>query len=514
MAGPAEHIQAAQETDQQKAIVIGAGFTGLAAALALASLGWRVKLIERDGAPPEGGPDAAFAGWSRHGVAQMRHSHVFLSRLTNLLRDHYPGLLADMRAAGCRILDFRDGLPPGLLADYVPVPEDEDLSFVSSRRVTLELVLRRHVAAMAGMEILQGCRVTGLLFDPQATVCSVTGVEVEGGAGAQQFHASLIIDAAGRGSRSLAWLEKAGVKVDEETAPAGIVYFTRHYRLRPGLQEPPRTDHPTVGDLFYLKFGVFRADNGWFSMTLAVPQIEAELGEAIRHPEMFDRVCALLPGVAPWTDASRSQAMSQVFTMGGLRSHWRYFMRDGKPAALNYFVIGDGAVCSNPLYGRGCSAGFLQAHLLAGICAKSANPFERALLFDTMMRSEIRPFYDLMVKEDAQSIRRASAERNGDYQPGLRARLTKYFLEDGIRPASRGDIKVMRALMRGFHMLENPALALQDPEIFWRIGRYMLRGRKRNAPLIGLPIGPDRSAMMERLGLHGARARGIMEHSA
>ncbi|MFP5468351.1 MAG: FAD-dependent oxidoreductase, partial [Alphaproteobacteria bacterium] len=115
----------------QQAIIIGAGFSGLAAALALAGLGWHVRVIERDDAPPDGGPDAAFSGWARRGVAQMRHSHVFLARLTNLLRDHYPGLLADMQSAGCRILAFSDGLPQGLLASYVPAPEDADLSFVS-----------------------------------------------------------------------------------------------------------------------------------------------------------------------------------------------------------------------------------------------------------------------------------------------------------------------------------------------------------------------------------------------
>jgi 2-polyprenyl-6-methoxyphenol hydroxylase-like FAD-dependent oxidoreductase len=499
--------------DQQKAIIIGAGFTGLAAALALATNGWRVQIIERDGAPPGDEPDAAFAGWVRRGVAQMRHSHVFLARLTNLLRDFYPGLLAEMSAAGCRILEFRDGLPPGLLNGYTPAPEDEDLKFVSGRRVTLELVLRRHVAAMPNVEIIQDSRVRGLLFDARATMCCVTGVETESGTEERVFLADLVIDASGRGTRSLAWLEQAGIAIEEETAPAGIIYFTRHYRLRPGMQEPPRTEHPTVGDLFYLKFGVFRADNGWFSLTLAVPEIEVELGAAIRNPAMFDRVCALLPGVAPWTDAGRAEPMSQVFTMGGLRSHWRHFIRDGKPAALNYFVIGDGAVCSNPLYGRGCSAGFLQAHLLAEICVKSANPFERALLFETMMRREIRPFYDLMCKEDAQSIRRASAQRNGDYQPSLRARLMKRFLEDGIRPASRGDIKVMRALMRGFHMLENPSLALQDPDILWRISRYLLRGRKRNADLIGPPIGPERDMMLNNLGIQ-QDARDIKELSA
>ncbi|MFZ5930805.1 MAG: FAD-dependent oxidoreductase [Pseudomonadota bacterium] len=487
----------------QQAIIIGAGFSGLAAALALAGLGWHVRVIERDDAPPGGGPDAAFSGWARRGVAQMRHSHVFLARLTNLLRDHYPGLLADMQSAGCRILEFKDGLPPGLLASYVPAPEDADLSFVSSRRITLELVLRRHVAAMRNVEIMQGRKVHGLLFDTQATSRCVTGVELESETGLQQLHADLTIDASGRGSRSPAWLEKSGVIVEEEAAPAGIFYFTRHYRLRPDMQEPPRSNHPSVGDLGYIKYGVFRADNGWFSLTLAVPDIEVELCEAIRAPEVFDHICAVLPGVAPWTDMGRAEPMSPVFAMGGLRSHWRHFTAQGNPVALNFFIIGDGAVCSNPLYGRGCSAGFLQAHLLAEICARNSNPFERALLFDRMMRREIRPYYDLMVRQDSQSIRRASALRNGDYHPGLRARLARRFFEDGIRPASRGDIKVMRALMRGFHMLENPNLALQDPDILLRIGRYLLRGRGRNAALLGPPLGPERNVMMEKLSLSG-----------
>ncbi len=496
-----ENVNVEQASNPQQVIIIGAGFSGLAAALAFATRGWRVRVIERDGAPPDGGPESAFSEWPRRGVAQMRHSHVFLARLTNLMRDHYPDLLADMRNAGCRILEFRDGLPPGLLASYVPAPEDADLSFVSSRRVTLELVLRRYVAAMASVEIISGCIVRELLYDARASSISVTGVELETDGVMQQLHADLTIDASGRGSRSRAWLEKAGAVMAEETAPAGIFYLTRHYQLCADMQEPPRSNHPTVGDLDYLKYGIFRADNGWFSLTLAAPEIETELCEALRTPEVFDQVSALLPGVAPWTSADRAEPMSPVFAMGGLRSHWRHFFARGNPAALNLFVIGDAAVCSNPLYGRGCSAGFLQAHLLADICARKRNPFERAMLFDTMMRREIRPYYDLMVKQDAQSIRRASALRNGDYQPGLRARLARRFFEDGIRPASRGDIKVMRALMRGFHMLENPNHALQDPEILLRVSRYLLRRRGRNAELLGPPLGPERGAMLQKLSL-------------
>ncbi|MEQ1888146.1 MAG: FAD-dependent oxidoreductase [Alphaproteobacteria bacterium] len=228
-----------QQISKQLAIVIGAGISGLAAALALGSLGWRVQVIERDSAPPSGGPEAAFADWARRGVAQMRHSHVFLSRLTNLMRDYYPDLLAEMHGAGCRILEFRDGLPPGLLENYVPVPQDADLSFVSSRRVTLELVLRRHVAGMPDVEIIQGSRVTGLLYDAQTSALRVTGVEMENSDGARRMDADLTIDASGRGSRCPAWLQKAGVTVAEESAPAGIFYFTRCVR-------PCRSRHGTI----------------------------------------------------------------------------------------------------------------------------------------------------------------------------------------------------------------------------------------------------------------------------
>lgn len=493
-------------TGLQKVAIIGAGFAGLAAVVAFASSGWEVCVIERDPPASDGGPDDAFAHWQRQGVAQVRHSHVFLARLTNLLRDHYPDLLAALCAGGCRILEFRDGLPLSLFNDYIPVAGDEDLSFLSSRRVTMELVMRRYVETLANVAILTCQKAAGLVYAGDAVPLKVTGVMLDTPRGEQQLQADLVIDASGRGSRSLAWLRAKGAVIEEETAPAGIIYFTRHYRLRPGETEPARSMHASVGDLDYIKYGVFRADNGWFSLTLAVPEIEEELAKTIRDGVMFDLICAQLPGVAPWTDAARAEPMSPVYALGGLRSHWRHFIAKGNPVALNFFVIGDAAICSNPLYGRGCSTGFLQAHLLAQTCAQSSNPFERALLFDTAIRREIRPYYDIMVKQDAQAIRRARAVQQGNFQPDLRARLTKRFFEDGIRPASRGDIAVMRALMRGFHMLEDPRIALQNPEILLRISRYLLRGRTRNAPLLGPKLGPERKEMLTRLSLQGSVA--------
>ena len=272
--------------------------------------------------------------------------------------------------------------------------------------------------------------------------------------------------------------------------------------MRSGIREPERSEAPTVGDLDYIKYGVFRADNGWFSITLSVPETEAELHRKILSPEIFDQICAQLPGVRPWTDAARAEPMSQVFSMGGLHSVWRHYVNGGIPAALGFFAVGDSVIRSNPLYGRGCSAGFLQAHMLAQIIAHEDDSMQRARKFDAAQHHEIRPYYDFMVAEDAKAIRRATTARDPAHPSSIKARVTKRFIIDALRPASRGDIDVFRALMRGFHMLEDPKLALRNPKILLNIFRVWSQGPVHNAYLKPPTLGPEREHMLAELGIH------------
>ncbi len=160
----------------------------------------------------------------------------------------------------------------------------------------------------------------------------------------------------------------------EEESPAGILYFTRHYRLRDGMEEPERDGTPGAGDLGYIKFGVFAADNRHFSITLATPEIETELRKAIMKPEIFDRICAEIPGCARWTDPARAEPASPVYSMGNLKSVWRNYFKDGEPQVLGFFAVGDAAVRTNPLYGRGCSAGVVHAHILRAALDATTDP--------------------------------------------------------------------------------------------------------------------------------------------
>src|SRR5947208_17035950 len=129
----------------ERVLVIGAGMAGLWTALALAPTGREVTILERDPPPPEGGPEAAFETWNRRGVGHLRHSHAFLARLRLLIRDDHPQLLAELQEAGCRDLGFEGGLTDIHRRRYVPDPVDQDLVVLTSRRTTLELILRRYV---------------------------------------------------------------------------------------------------------------------------------------------------------------------------------------------------------------------------------------------------------------------------------------------------------------------------------------------------------------------------------
>jgi flavin-dependent dehydrogenase len=189
--------------------------------------------------------------------------------------------------------------------------------------------------------------------------------------------------------------------------------------------------------------------------------------------------------------------------MGNLQSIWRHYLKNGEPQILNFFAVGDAAVRTNPLYGRGCSAGVVHAHLLREAMDESADPRARARLFDRHTRETLRPFYDAMVRQDRIAIRRAEHERDPNYTPGLRARMAKSFVEDGLVPAIRGDMTVLRAFSRGFHMLDDPSTWLKRPEIiatilkFWRMPKAEKRTRGFYPPVLG----PARAEMLTRLGI-------------
>src|SRR5688500_9821517 len=149
------------------ALVIGAGVAGLGTALALGRDGHRVTVLERDATPLPEGPSDAF-WWDRRGAPQVRHSHMFLARLRNLLRDRYPDVREALLAAGATELTIAEMLPVGM--DPTPFPGDEDLAMIACRRTTFEWVLRSKVLEQDHVSFRDGVSVEALLVEGERVV--------------------------------------------------------------------------------------------------------------------------------------------------------------------------------------------------------------------------------------------------------------------------------------------------------------------------------------------------------
>jgi 2-polyprenyl-6-methoxyphenol hydroxylase-like FAD-dependent oxidoreductase len=485
----------------ERVAVIGAGIGGLCTALALAPTGREITLYERDPPPPEGGPEEAFDHWGRRGVGHLRHSHGFLARLRGLFAKEHPQLLAELAAAGVREISFADSLPEPLRAGYSPRPGDEELAAFVARRTTVELVMRAHVERQPNVTLRSGVFVRTPIIERSGEHLVARGLVIEEDGQEREALADLVVDSGGRSSIAIDALVQAGAEVVEEGEDCAILYYTRFYRFRDGQDEPPRGPHGGTGDLGYLKFGVFRADNRTFSVTIAVPEVEQTLRMAVIHPEVFESICAVLPGVAPWTDPARSEPITKVLGMGDLMSRWREYAPGGKPAVLGLIPMGDALVRTNPLYGRGCSFAAVEAHILRDVLEETADPGERLVRYSAKVKAALKPFYDDMAAQDRAAAARALRGLDPNRRATWAQKLGASFARDGLAVAVRSDPDLLRQALRAFHMLDPPMKLQAQPMTLVKGLAAWSRGRAANAAYQTPKLGPDRAEMFARLSL-------------
>ncbi|MET0903552.1 MAG: FAD-dependent oxidoreductase [Acidimicrobiales bacterium] len=479
-------------------VVVGAGVAGLGAALALGRAGHDVTVLERDATPLPEDPDTAF-WWDRRGAPQVRHSHAFLARLRNVLRDRHGDVLAALLDAGATELRFAEGMPD-TIEDRTPIPGDEDLVALACRRTTFEWVLRKAALASPGVSLLDGVVADGLTAtDGDAGLRRVTAVHLADG---RNIEGDLVVLAGGRRGDVPAWFAAIGAAtVEEDDEDTGIVYWSRFYRL---TGEAPVTDGPIGGDLGYLKFAVFQGDNGTFSVTLATSNEDATL-RALSSSDRFEAAAAALEPIRPWLAPGVSEAMTEVHPMAKLRNRIRRFVVEGRPAALGVVAIGDAHTCTNPLYGRGCSLGIVHAELLADAVAAHATFDEDFHLdFEAATAREIEPWYRASVTQDR--AQRAEAHRlllesRGEVPEvdesdpeEVQRQFMRSVLREGLLPALRTDATVFRAFLRGFNLLSSPDAIMEDPEVMAKVlEAYQSREEREPEP----PLGPDRDELLK-----------------
>lgn len=464
-----------------KIVVTGAGVAGLLSALFLARGGHQVVLLERDATPLPADAEQAFT-WNRRGAPQVRHPHAFLARLRNILRDELPEVRDALLEAGSLEVSWSD-IAPETLDDRTPLPEDADLTLIACRRTTFEWVLRRAALATERVELRDGVKVERLLAAPATSPPRVTGVRTGDG----DIDADLVVDAGGRHSQMTALLAAIGVHVPETKHDAGMVYLSRFYRLRDGATEPDAQAF-NGGTLGYLGYGIFRGDNRTFSVTLAIGTEDKELRALVALPR-FDEAAALLPAAAPWLDPALAEPIAEPHAMAGLINRVRDLVLDGRPSVLGFTAVGDALVCTNPLYGRGCSLAAVHARLLASAVREHAgDPEAFALALHGGVQEELVPWYQASVAQDEASRLAREGGPGGDFATSI--------ITEGLLPLTRIDAKVSRAFFRALNLLSSPNAVMSDPDLTARVlAHWQTRGSRPQEA----PVGPTRAELIEAL---------------
>lgn len=442
-----------------RAVVLGGGMAGLLAARVLADAYSEVLVVDRDKLIGVSGP--------RRGVPHGRHAHALLARGQQILDELFPGLTAELGAAGVPAGDLACDLRWYFNGQRLQ-PGHTGLLSVSATRPVLESYVRQRVSALPNVGFAERCDILAPATAPSGRVAGVLVRHADDGL-EERIAADLVIDATGRGSRTPAWLAELGYqRPDEDKVKIGLAYTTRHFRLR---SDPYGTDlsiNPVAspanprgaffpklpGDKSMLSLTGILGDHpptdheGFlaFAKSLPVPDIY----EAIRDAEPLD-------------DPVTFQFPASI--------RRRYERLTRFPEGL--LVMGDGVCSFNPVYGQGMTVAAIEAITLRDHL-DHGRPKPRQFFRD-ISRAIDAP-WDISASGDL-SFPDVEGRRT------LKVRLGNAYIAR-LHAAAAHDGRLTASFMRAAGLVDPPQ-ALMRPSVVLRVLR---QGKSRSASV------PARSA--------------------
>ncbi len=461
-------------------IVIGGGMGGLSTALLLAGDGHRVRLLERDPAPPPATADAAWSGWERRGVTQFRLLHSFIARWREVVEAEMPAVAAAVDAAG--------GLRRNSILEAPPAVSggarkgDERYEILTARRPVVEAAMSRVADGVDGLTIARGAGVCGLLAAPSTLpgVPHVTGVVTEDG---RQLRADLVVDAGGRRSALPRLLVDIGAAApEEEREDCGFVYYCRHFRSSDGsvppMLGPPLQPYGSVSTV------TLSTDNGTWGAGIVTSGRDATL-RACRDPEVWSRVMKHFPLVAHWLEG---EPISDVDVMAGIEDRHRSYRRAGRPVATGVAAVGDAWACTNPSLGRGAALALVHARCLRDTLREvpATEPVAFADRWHEATLATVEPIFRDTLTYDRHRLAEIEAVMAGrPYETDDEA----WHREEAIRRGAGCDPDLLRAYVGIRMMLDRSVDLWADPDTRDRAAAALAAGPPE-------PPGPTRAELV------------------
>lgn len=422
----------------ERAIVLGASAAGMFAAKMLARHAREVVVLERDPLDTASGP--------RRGVPQGAHIHALLTRGQRSLERYFPGLRAELIAAGA--VEYRAADQLGWLGPFGFRPRMRRAvpRYVSFTRPFLDAHLLRALRGTERVTVRGEAKVQGLLGDPRA----VRGVRLEGG---EEVLAELVVDASGRGSSLPKMLEAIGAPAPSEVVvDAGMQYASAILRPKRPLPNGWRmafvlgtTERPRGGAI-----GEVEGDR--MILSLLAPRSET-------MPKSTDEILA-------WARTLRASVIADVVedaewltpvtASRSTASRRRRYDEVRLPDGL--CPIADATCAFNPIYGQGITVAALETERLDDALASErdvASAVRRA-------QKEIARIIDAVwATTTAEDFRMPGT--TGPRPFGLRL---MHAYVDRIFTAAARSPEVVHALDVSFN-LEDFGEALRTPKMIW-----------------------------------------------
>jgi 2-polyprenyl-6-methoxyphenol hydroxylase-like FAD-dependent oxidoreductase len=400
----------------RRAVVIGAGIGGLAAAQVLADHFNEVVILERDDLPSTATP--------RAGVPQGRHTHLLLSGGLQALCDLFPNFSGNLAKAGAHAVDF------GMQLDY-NFPGQESLprrqlgiSSFAATRPLIELAIRLRVKERRNIRFRSGCRVTEIVATPDGN--AVASVSFMGRHGEpENLAADMVVDASGRAMPTLEFLLAVGRVIPQDTViRVDLAYSTAVYTLAPDAMPGTKAllTMASAPERSRSAMMVLREDNNWF-VTLAgrgsdLPPADSQ--------GFLDFAQGLeIPTVHRAIKAGRLQ--SEVLRVAFPEIRRRHFERIGNlPRGL--IPIGDSVCRFNPIHVQGMSIAAQEAVVLRNLLARQAMQADPLDQLGQRFIAGIQPLIDTawtlgalpdLAHADAQGGRPADLDESLQYQVAL-----------------------------------------------------------------------------------------------
>ncbi len=374
------------QTTNERAVVIGSSMAGLVAARVLTDHFDRVTVVERDVASATLRDRLPEQPETRPGVPQANHVHVLLTQGKQILEGLFPGLEAELAAAGAPLMDWTAECPWFGWWGWYPRFASNLNTRLCSRQL-LESIVRSRLQRDGKVQFLDGTKVTDLLAETSdsrvtkkpgffkkpgfltggdSSCLRITGVKARAASQEERIEADLVVDASGRDSSLPKWLAGLGYQKPAETAINSFLgYSSRWYEIPEGFQADwkvlvvwPRPPHSKRAGVIYSVEG-----NRWVLTVWSVakdypPTDETEFLEftrSLRHPILYELV-------------KNARPLSPVYAYRRTENCWRHYEKLSKlPEGV--IAVGDAVCTFNPVYGQGMTAAALGAIAL-GDCLR------------------------------------------------------------------------------------------------------------------------------------------------